>query len=159
MTFSSLLYQIVTNPQYGHHLEEKAYNSEIPTYLLRGNTLYMRQGVWQRDFRRWLESVGIDVCDHRTVYQPVIKVENGIVTTWETNLANMGNKFLQMSDTNRSFYYPNLNFVQVGMHPYPKEGRYHVNWSIDNAQRESNRIIYPHYDPKQYFLLPKDIGY
>ena len=159
MTFSSTLYQIVTNPQHSA-FEEIAYNSELPVYFLKGSTLYQRVGVWNRGWRNWLLSEGVVVCDdHRSVYQPVIKVENGIVTTWETLNANMGVKFLQMPDSNRKAYYPNLNFVQIGLHPYPKEGRYHVNWIIDTAQRESHRIIYPHYDPKQHFLLPKDIGF
>ena len=159
MEFTSTLYHIVTNPQHPQ-LEEKAYNSELPVYYLRDNTLYQRQGVWERGWRNWLESEGIEICDeYRSVYHPVIKVENGIVTTWETNKANMGVKMLDMGECTRKTYYPNLYFVQIGMHPYPKEGRFHVNWAIDVAQRESHRIIYPHYDPKQYFLLPKDIGF
>ena len=159
MTFSSTPYRIVTNPQH-HMLEEKCYNLEIPTYYLKGNTLYQRQGVWQRDFRLWLESVGITVNDEdKSIYHPIIKVEDGIVTTWEANTANMGNKFLQMEDSTRGNWYPNLYFVQIGNHPYPKEARLHVNWQIEQAQRESHRIVYPHYDPKQYFLLPKDIDF
>ena len=159
MDFTSTLYQIATNPQHPQ-LEEKMYNSELPVYFLKGSTLYQRVSVWNRDFKNWLECEGVNVCDdNRVLYQPVIKVENGVVTTWETLNANMGVKFLQMPDSNRKAYYPNLYFVQIGLHPYPKEGRFHVNWTIENAQRESHRIVYPHHDPKQFFLSPKDIGF
>tara|TARA_Y100001937_G_scaffold89963_1_gene121671 strand:- start:43 stop:519 length:477 start_codon:yes stop_codon:yes gene_type:complete len=158
MEYTSQLYHIVTNPQHPQ-LEETAYNSELPVYYLKDNTLYKRQGVWQRDWRNWLESVGITVCDENSVYHPVIKVENGVVTTWETQIANIGNKMLDMGESTRQTYFPNLYYVQIGMHPYPKEGRFHKTWRLETAQRESHRIIYPHYDPKQYFLLPKDIDF
>ena len=158
MTFTSTFYHMVTNP---HHpnLKEIAYNSENPIYYLKENTLYKRVGVWNRGWKNWLEENGIIVCEDRAVYHPVINVENGVVTTWETQVANIGNKMLVMDDSTRKAYYPNLYFVQVGNHPYTKLGRFHKCWQLDNAQRESHRIIYPHHDPKQLFLLAKDLDF
>ena len=159
MELSSQLYSIVTNPQHPL-LEEKAYNSELPVYYNKDNTLYERQGVWQRCWFNWLVQNGVSVCDnHRSVYHPIIKVENGVVTTWETQIANLGNKMLDMGESTRQAYFPHLYYVQIGNHPYPKEARFHKNWRVETAQRESHRIIYPHYDPKQHFLLPKDLGF
>ncbi len=158
MTFTSKLYLMATNPQHPS-FDEMYYNSDQPNYYHKDNTVYKRQGIWARDFINWLEQMGITVGDDRSVYIPVIKVENGVVTTWETHQANMGNKFLQLDESTRTLRYPNLYFVQIGMHPYPRQARFHNDWSIEQAQKESHRIIYPHYDPKQHFLLPKDIGF
>ena len=156
MTFTSTLYHIATNPQHADH-QQKAYNSEFPIWFLRDNTLYKRQGIWARQTKNWLTSVGLELCKEYAVYHPVIKVENGIVTTWETQIANIGNKMLEMSETTRQHYYPNLYYVQIGNHPYSKEGRLHNSWLLENAQRECHRIIYPHHEPKQFFILPKDL--
>ena len=156
MTFTSTYYYMTTNP-YHSDLKEIAYNSTYPIYFLKGNTLYRRQGVWNRAWRNWLKDNGIELCEENAVYHPVIKVENGVVTTWETQIANIGNKMLEMCDSTRQHYYPNLYFVQIGNHPYAKEGRLHKSWLLENAQRESHRIIYPHHEPKQFFILPKDL--
>lgn len=156
MTFTSTLYHITINPQH-KDLQQTAYNSTYPIYFLKDNTLYRRQGIWARQTKNWLKEVGIELCEENAVYHPVVKVENGIVTTWETQLANVGNRLLDMSESIRNTYYPNLYFVQIGNHPYAKEGRLHKSWLVENTQRESHRIIYPHHDPKQYFILPKDL--
>ena len=156
MTCTSTLYHIATNPQH-KDFEQKAYNSEFPIWFLRDNTLYKRQGVWARQTKNWFTSVGLELCEENAVYHPVIKVENGIITTWETQVANVGNKMLEMTESNRQHYYPNLYYVQIGNHPYSKEGRLHKSWLLENAQRECHRIIYPHHEPKQFFILPKDL--
>lgn len=157
MTFTSALYHMAINPQH-KDLEQIAYRSTYPIYFLKDNTLYRRQQIWARNIKNWLESVGLELCEDNAIYHPVIKVENGIVTTWETQLANLGNKMLDMSESTRKAYYPNLYYVQLGNHPYPKQGRWHKSWLIETAQRESHQIIYPHPDPKQHFLLPKDLA-
>ena len=156
MTFTSTYYFMVTNPNHSD-LQQIAYNSTYPIYFLKDNTLYRRQGVWNRTWRNWLKDNGIEVCEENAVYHPVMQIENGVITTWETHVANIGNKLLDMTETTRQHYYPNLYFVQIGNHPYSKEGRFNKCWQLENAQRESHRIIYPHYDPKQYFLLPKQL--
>ena len=158
MTFSSILYSMCTNPNHSN-FNDMAYNSEYPVYYLKNNTVYKRLGVWNRGWRNWLEENGVPVDDDRAVYHPVINVQNGIITTWETQIANIGNKMLDMGESNRKVFYPNLYFVQIGNHPYPKEARFHKCWQLDTAQRECHRIIYPHHDPKQFFLLPKDLDY
>ena len=158
MTFTSTLYHIATNPQH-KDFEQRAYNSEYPIWFLKGNTFYKRQGIWARQTKNWFKEVGIELCEDNAVYHPVIKVENGVVTTWETQKPNIANHFLQMDKSIMELYYPNLNFVQIGNHPYSKEGRLHKCWQVDNAQRESHRIIYPHHEPKQHFMLPKDLGF
>ena len=149
---------MATNPNHAS-LKDIAYNSENPIYCLKNGVLYKRVGVWNRAWKNWLEENGVVVCEDRAVYHPIIKVENGIVTTWETQIANLGNKMLDMGESIRQTYYPNLYFVQIGNHPYSKNGRFHKCWQLENAQRESHRIIYPHHDPKQYFILPKDMGF
>ena len=158
MEYSSILYYLVTNPN-AQRYEETRYNSNIPTFIFKDNTVFMGQGIFGRDHRVWLEQNGIDLCEECTLYHPVIKLENGIVTTWETFRPNVANHFLQMDKSTREAYYPMLNFVEIGNHPYSRDGRFRTQWLIEQAQRESHRIIYPHYDPKQHFLLPKDFGY
>ena len=156
MTFTSTLYNLVTNPQH-KDFTQTAYNSDYPIWFHKDNTLYYRQGIWGRQYKDWFKEVGLELCKESAVYHPVIKVENGVVTTWETQIANIGNKLLEMTESTRLHYYPNLYYVQIGNHPYAKEGRLHKSWLLENAQRESHRIIYPHYDPKQYFILPKEL--
>ena len=156
MTFTSSLYHIATNPQHADY-QMKAYHTEYPIWFLKDNVLYKRQNIWARSTKNWFSSVGLELCEDNAVYHPVIKVENGVVTTWETQIANIGNKILDMTESARATYYPNLYFVQIGNHPYAKEGRLHKSWLLEDAQRESHRIIYPHHEPKQFFMLPKDI--
>ena len=158
MEFTSTYYYYLTNPN-AKVFEEKAYNNpNQPNYIWKDNTLYMRKTIWGTDFRRWLKNVGVDYDDNDlAVYTPIAHIDNGVVTGYHTHIANISNRFLDMEKTIRERYYPNLYFVQIGNHPYPKEARYNQSWLIDQFHRECHRIVYPHHDPKQFFILPKDI--
>ena len=157
MEYTSTLYHMATNP---NHLgfNQIVWNSDdLPMYIKRDNTLYQCQRVYNRLWREWLQNNDIELDKDYSVYVPVITVENGIITTYETLRANVGNYFLQMDEKSRSICYPNLNFVQIGMHPYPKQARYRVSWSIEMAMKESHRIVYPHHEPSKHYVQVKDI--
>ena len=156
-TFTSSLYYIATNPNHSS-LSESVWNRPNQrVYHMEGNTLYQRITVYDRKRRNWLENMGLELGDDFALYQPVIRVENGIVTTWETQVANISNRILGLGKAQRDIYYPNLYFVQIGNHPYPKHARYRECWSVSQAQRESHQIIYPHHDPKQHYLESSQI--
>ena len=157
MEFSSTLYFMAINP---NHVDfsQNAYNTDEPIYVWKDNTVYKRTGVWQRDFRNWLRDNGIDVdTDYNIVYIPVAHVKDNVLTGYHTQFPNIANRFLEMGKSTRESYYPNLYYVQVGNHPYPKEARLNQGWLVDNYHRECHRIIYPHHEPKKFFILPKDI--
>ena len=157
MEFSSTIYHYLTNPN-AKAFEEKAYNSEEPNWVLKDNTLYCRKSIWGNSFRKWLISENIEYDTYNpALYTPVANIENGIVTGYHTHLTNVSNRFLEMGKTTRENYYPNLFFVQVGTHPYPKEGRYNQSWLVDNFHRECHRIVYPDPDPKKFFFPLSDI--
>ena len=158
MTFSSTLYHYLTNPN-AKAFEEIAYNSETdPNWVWKDNTVYGRKSIWGSAFRQWLISEGIDYdTNNPVVYTPVAHIENGVVTGYHTQYPNVANRFLDMSKSVRELHYPNLYFVQVGTHPYPKEGRYHQPWLVDMFHRECHRIVYPDPDPKKFFFFLKDI--
>ena len=116
---------------------------------MESNTLYMRKTIWGSHFRRWLKDVGVDYdVNNPAVYTPVAHIENGVVTGYHTHYPNVANRFLDMSKTNRETFYPNLYFVQIGNHPYPKEGRYNHSWLVDMFHRECHRIVSPIPIPK-----------
>ena len=157
MEFTSTLYHMAINPNH-KEFEQTAHNSEEPVYMWKDNTVYKRTGIWQRDFRNWLSENGIEVdFDHRACYIPVAHVKDNVLTGYCTQHANFSNRLLDMSEASRKSCYPNLYFTELGNHPYPKQARWHTSWLMDNFQRECHRIIYPHYDPKKFFILPKDI--
>ncbi len=153
MTFTSTLYYLAidpTNKQY----EETCYNSEDPVYVWKDGTVYMRKGVWDFKMRNWLECHGIETTDveNRYFYLPVATIKEGVLIGYATEHANIANRFLDMSKSTREEYYPNLYYVELGMHPYPKEGRYHQGWAVSNYHRECHRIVYPDPDPKKHFF-------
>jgi len=156
-TFTSPLYHIATNPNHSSLLESVWNRPNQRVYHLEGNTLYQRITVYDRQRRNWLISKGLELGDDFDLYQPVIRVENGIVTTWETQVANISNRILGLGKVQREISYPNLYFVQIGNHPYPKYARYRECWNVTKAQLESHRIIYPHHDPKQHYLETSQI--
>ena len=157
MDFSSTLYHMATNPNHPD-FSQLAYNSEQPVYVWKDNTVYYRSSAWTRDFRNWLEVQGIDLDPmERTFYHPIAIVKDNILTGYNTKEPNVANKFLEMNKSTRESYFPNLYFVQVGNHPYPKEARFHHTWIVENYHRECHQIFNPSTDPKDFFLLPKDI--
>ena len=92
------------------------------------------------------------------MYTPIAKLTEGKYIGYNTQNANIGNKLLDICDSLRDKHYPNLYFVEVGNHPYPKEARYHHNWMIDNYHRECNVILNPPSDPKDFFLHPNSLN-
>ena len=157
MEYTSSLYHMAINPKHKAYSETVWNTDDMPIYIRKDNTVYQCQRVYERRHRNWLEENGVELDDNYSMYAPIITVENGIVTTYETLRANVGNFFLQMDDYDRKRHYPNLNFVQIGMHPYPKYSRYRTGWSIEQAMRESHRIVYPHYEPSKHYVQTKDI--
>ena len=156
-TFTSSLYHIATNPNHRAYKESLYHKPTQRVYHMEGTTLYQIMTVYDRQRREWLQNMGLEIGDDCYLYQPVIKVENGIVTTWETHVANISNRILGLGKVQREMHYPNLYFVQIGNHPYPKEARYRESWNVTKAQLESHRILYPHHDPKQFYLETSQI--
>jgi hypothetical protein len=155
MQFSSTLYFMAIKPD---HIDfsHKTYDSEDPIYVWKNNTVYKRTHIWRHAFKQWLIDNGVD-CEDKAVYTPIAHVENDVLTGYHTQYPNISNRFLNMSSTRITTYYPNLYWVQIGNHPYPKEGRWNHTWLEDMFHRECHRIIYPDSDPKKFFILPKDI--
>ena len=157
MTFTSNLYLMATNPNHVD-FQQMAYNSDQPIYVWKDNMVYKRTGVWQRDFRNWLRDNGIEIdSDENNIYCPVAHVKDDVLTGYHTQYPNVANRFLDMRKSTLESYYPNLYYVQIGNHPYPKEARWNSSWLTDMFHRECHRIVYPHSDPKKFFILPKDI--
>ena len=159
MDYSSTLANMLFNPNHINYTDI-AYNTDLPTYILRDNTLFFMTSAWCRDFRAWLKSYGIDLGDDRRVYTPCAKLVEGELIGYNTQFANMGNKFLDMGETTRQCYYDNLYFVEIGNHPYPKQGRFHHSWVVENYHRECHRLFNPPSDPNDFFftmrtLVPK----
>ena len=48
----------------------------------------------------------------------------------------------KMTETTRQ-HYPNLYYVQIGNHPYSKEGRLHKSWLLENAQKNVTNNLSP----------------
>ncbi len=153
MEFSSTLATMLHNPHHINYLETW-YNSEDLTYILKDNTLFKTTSVWCRDFRQWLVTHNVHVPDSRRMYTPVAKLMDGELIGYNTQFANIGNKFLEMSDSVRKCHYDNLYFVEIGNHPYPKQARYHHSWIVENYLRDCHRIINPPSDPNKFFIQP-----
>lgn len=153
MEYSSTLANMLINPQHPN-FKDTCYRSDEFNYRLKDNTLYYFQSVWCRDFRTWLNEQGIVVPDNKRMYVPFAKLVEGELIGYNTQYANIGNKFLEMRDDARELHFSNLYFVEVGNHPYPKEARYHHCWVVENYHRECHRLLNPPSDPKQFFIHP-----
>jgi len=156
MEYSSTLYHMAINPNHSD-FSQTAYNDNDPVYVWRDNTVYKRTSVWYRPFKRWLSLQGVTVSEDNVVYTPIATVKDGIVTGYHTEYSNIANRFLDMDKSTLEYHYPNLYYVQIGNHPYPKEGRYQIPWLISQFHRECHRIVYPDSDPTQFFILPSNI--
>ena len=157
MNYTSTLATILHNPNHPD-LARTHYNSNQFIYLLKDNTLYYLTGVWCGDFRLWLEDNGIEVPDNRRLYTPIAKLEQGELIGYNTQYANIGNKFLDMHEPTRDRVYYNLYFVEIGNHPYPKQARYNHNWIQEMYHRECHRILNPPTNPKDFFVHPSQFG-
>ena len=156
MEYTSQIADMLHNPQHPRYSDE-CFNTDLMTYVLKDSTIYAVTNIWDRDFRRWLETYGIIVPDNRRLYTPIGKLENGKIIGYNTQFANMGNTFLEMVETTRDNAFSNLYFVEVGNHPYPKVARYRHTWLIDNYHRDCHILLNPPTDPKKFFILPKDL--
>ena len=153
MDFTSTLANMLINPQHSN-FSDTCYRSERLTYRLKDNTLYYLQSVWCSDFRKFLNQHGIEVPEDKRMYVPVAKLVEGKLIGYNTQYANIGNKFLDMGDGIRQCHFENLYFVEIGNHPYPKECRYHHSWVVENYHRECHQLLNPPSDPKDFFLHP-----
>jgi hypothetical protein len=153
MEYTSTLANMLINPQH-LNFTDTCYRSDQLIWRLKDNTLFYLQSVWCYDFRRYLERFDIVVPENRRLYTPVAKLTDGKLIGYNTQFANIGNRFLDMDDSIRETHYPNLYLVEVGNHPYPKECRYHHQWTVDNYHRECHQIINPPSNPKDFFLQP-----
>ena len=153
MEYTSTIASMLHNPNHMNY-QDTCYRTDYFSYRLLENTLYHFTSVWCRDFRNYLQTNGIVVPDDKRMYTPVASLIDGELIGYNTQYANMGNKFLDMRDGTREIHFPNLYFVEVGNHPYPKEARYHHSWLIENYHRECHKILNPPSDPTKFFLQP-----
>ena len=153
MKYTSTLASMLHNPNHPN-FSDTCYRSERFQYKLKDNTLYNYQSVWCNDFRNWLSTHGIDIDDQRRAYVPVAKLVEGKLIGYNTQFANIGNKFLEMGDSTRECHFPNLFLVEIGNHPYPKEARYYHTWMVETYHRECHQILNPPSDPQNFFFQP-----
>ena len=153
MEYTSTLANMLYNPQHPN-FKDTCYRSEELNYRLKDNTLYYFQSVWGYEFKNWLESNNVVVPENKRMYVPIAKLENEKLIGYNTQYANVGNKFLEMNDGTREIHFPNLYLVEVGNHPYPKEARYHHSWVVENYHRECHQIHNPPSDPRDFFFQP-----
>ena len=153
MEYTSTFANMLLNPNHSNY-SMVWYNSDNLTYILKDNTIYQYTSVWCGVFRKWLSDNSIDVPESRYMYTPVAKLEDGEMIGYNTQYANVANQFLQEKDSIRETRYPNLYFVEVGNHPYPKVSRYHHTWLATNFHKECHRILNPPSDPKEFFINP-----
>ena len=152
MEYTSTLANMLYNPNH-INFKDTCYRTEQLQYRLIDNTLYYLQSVWCRDFRNWLDTNGVVIGEERRAYVPVAKLVEEKLIGYNTQYANIGNKFLEMNDSTREIHFPNLYLVEVGNHPYPKEARYHHSWVVENYHRECHQILNPP-SPKDFFFSP-----
>ena len=152
MEYTSTLADMLHRPHHPNYLDTLYNDSELLYYILKDNTVYHLTSVWCRDLRAWLSQQGVVVPDSRRMYTPVAKLEDKMLVGYNTQYANVGNRFLELSDSIRECHFGNLFFVEVGNHPYPKEARYSHMWLVDNYHRECHKIINPPSDPKDFFI-------
>ena len=157
MEYTSTLADMLHKPNHPN-FKDTCYRSEELNYRLRDNTIYYFTSVWGYEFRNYLEEQGIVVPEHRRLYTPIAKLEDGEMIGYNTQHANIANRFLDMSDSTRESHFQNLFFVEIGNHPYPKEARYHHSWLVDNYHRECHKILNPPSDPKKFFLQPSSFA-
>lgn len=153
MEYTSTYANMLINPNHPN-FKDTCYRTERLQYRLMDNTLYHFQSVWCSDFRSWLDTKGVHIGEERRAYVPVAKLVEGKLIGYNTQYANIGNKFLEMGDSTRETHFPNLHLVEIGNHPYPKECRYHHSWMVETYHRECHQIHNPPSDPKGFFLQP-----
>ena len=154
MNYNTTIANMLINPNHRKHSEVLYNNEECFMYALKDNTLYYLASVWSIDLRKWIEKQGIIVPDSRRMYMPIAKLEDNKLIGYNTQHANMGNKFLEIDSHTRSMYYPNLYYVEIGNHPYPKEARLHHQYQIGIYHKECHKLLNPPSDPKEFFLEP-----
>ena len=153
MEYTSIIADMLHRPNHSNY-SDTCYRSDQLTYRLEDNTLYYLQSIWCRDFRNYLEGYGITIPENKRLYVPIAKLENEKLIGYNTQYANMGNRFLEMGDSVRECHYPNLYLVEVGNHPYPKVARYHHQWTIETYHRDCHQLLNPPSDPKDFFREP-----
>ena len=155
MEYTSTYADMLHNPNHINYTDT-CYRTDNLTYRLKDNTLYQYQSVWCIDFRSWLSTHGIRIGDERRAYVPVAKLVEGKLIGYNTQYANIGNKFLEMNKDTMECHFPNLYLVEIGNHPYPKEARYSHSWMVEMYHRDCHQILNPPSDPKKFFLQLDD---
>ena len=129
-------------------------------YVLRENTVYQRKNFHQLDTTRWLDNFSskFKEADY-VVYVPVATLNDGEYVGYNYEHANFSNRVLAICNTtNFKCYYPNLYWIDIGNHPYPKEVRFHHDWRQREFNKYCNKIIYANPDPSKAFLTPTELG-
>lgn len=124
---------------------------EYRMYQRSENTIYLLTSCWDKDYRDWLGNNGIVIDTPRNVYVPVARLEgDNTFIGYNTQFPNMANKILteKILIPHR---YPNLYWVDIGNHPYPKEARQQHNWQVKEYLSVCHKIVHPDYEPKNFF--------
>jgi len=129
-------------------------------YVLSGNTIYQRKAFFRRHNTEWLDSFSPKFSKHDYIaYVPVATLEDGVYIGYTYEDANLSNQVLDICNRSKiENFYPNLYWVDVGNHPYPRAFRFNHNWRQTTYNKYCNKIIYSNPDPSKAFLTPTELG-
>ena len=146
-----------------HHRFKQQTWEKQPYYIREDNTIYRLQAFYAYDNKDWLDKHSPLFKENcYKVYIPVAKMEiDGDKKTfigyiWER--ANMANYLLNMSDSDRKIYYPNLIWCDVGNHPYPKDMRCYENWNESGFNKSATKLVYPDHNISKAVRFPSLLG-
>ena len=146
-----------------HHRFTQLTWRDEPYYIQEGNTIFRLQSFYCRDGKTWLDEQSPLFRENEyKAYIPVATLETigdkdiFIGYIWER--ANMANYLLDLQDSTRETYYPNLIWCDVGNHPYPKDIRCSESWNESNYNKSATKLVHPHYDITKAVRFPSLLG-
>jgi hypothetical protein len=146
----STLFDMLNNPNH-KRLEETAGMNNL--YLRIEDTLYMLKYFYSG--KAWLESQSIKFKENNwKCYVPIATKKGEVYIGYVWERANMSNWLLAKTDVERSIYYPNLIWCDVGNHPYPKEIRHTECWLSRCFNTSVNKLVYPNADITKAVIFP-----
>ena len=144
-----------------HHRFEQTTWTNQPYYIREDNTIYKLHHFYNaRNYLR--DQSDLFTANEYKVYVPVATKETDgdkeILTGYIWERANMSNFLLAMAVSERSVYYPNLVWCEIGNHPYPSQVRFHDSWLERKFNQTAQKLIHPDYEIAKAVRFPSLLG-
>ena len=132
-----------------------------PYYIREDNTIYKLHHLY--DCKPYLsEKSNLFRDNDWKAYVPIatreIDGDKEIFTGYIWERANMSNFLLSMPVIERSVYYPNLIWCDIGNHPYPKQVRFRISCMEETFIRSAQKLIHPDCDITKAVRFPSLLG-